>query len=120
MALTLQTVGASGLRFDKIDKRYGGIYALRQVSLEIAAGECVVLAGRNGSGKTTLLRIAAQLARPSAGKVTFPVAGDARNADSANGSGATAYVAHATMVYYELTAEENLMLFGRLLGVAAP
>jgi heme exporter protein A len=110
----------TGIRFDDIEKRYGGLFALRRVSLEIAAGECVVLAGRNGSGKTTLLRIAAQLARPSAGKVTFPVAGDPRNAGSANVSGATAYVAHATMVYDELTAEENLILFARLLGVAAP
>jgi heme exporter protein A len=108
----------TGIRFDDIEKRYGGIYALRRVSLEIAAGECVVLAGRNGSGKTTLLRIAAQLVRPSAGRLTFP---------SANGaSGSTGkppgigYVAHATMVYDELTAEENLMLFSRLQGVPRP
>jgi len=93
------------IRFEKIDKRYGGLYALRRVSLEIAAGECVVLAGRNGSGKTTLLRIAARLSRPSAGTVTLP------------DSPTVGFVAHATMVYDELTAEENLLLFGRLLGV---
>src|SRR5260370_33419474 len=60
-----------GLRFENIDKRYGGLYALRRVSLEIAPGECVAFAGRNGSGKTTLLRIAAQLVRPSAGELIF-------------------------------------------------
>jgi ABC-type multidrug transport system ATPase subunit len=112
MALTLQTVGTSGLRFDRIDKRYGGIYALRQVSLEIEAGECVVLAGRNGSGKTTLLRVAAKLVRPSAG--AFHLTGVAKERPS------TGYVAHATMVYDELTAEENLLLFARLQDVDKP
>jgi heme exporter protein A len=104
-----------GLRFENIDKRYGGLYALRRVSLEIAPGECVALAGRNGSGKTTLLRVAAQLVRPSAGKLTFSPA--------QTGAGATkntGFVAHATMVYDELTAEENLMLFARLLEIPEP
>ena len=99
------------IRFEKIDKRYGGLYALRRVSLEIARGECVMLAGRNGSGKTTLLRIASRLVRPSAGTVTH---GDA---NSGSLQPAVGFVAHATMVYDELTAEENLLLFGRLLGV---
>jgi heme exporter protein A len=113
-------VSPTGIRFDDIEKRYGGLYALRRVSLDIAAGECVVLAGRNGSGKTTLLRIAAQLVRPSTGHVTFPgTSGDKANGASAKGSRSTAYVAHATMVYDELTAEENLMLFARLLGVTS-
>jgi len=106
----------TGIRFEKIDKRYGGLYALRRVSLEISAGECVALAGRNGSGKTTLLRIAARLARPSSGIVTF--------VDRAKGVAAErvqmGFVGHATMVYDELTAEENLLLFARLLGITEP
>ena len=61
----------AGLRFENIEKRYGGLYALRRVSLVIAPGECVVFAGRNGSGKTTLLRIAARLVRPSGGTLSF-------------------------------------------------
>jgi ABC-type multidrug transport system ATPase subunit len=115
----------TGIRFEEIEKRYGGLYALRRVSLEIATGECVVLAGRNGAGKTTLLRIAARLVPPSAGKVTFP---EGRSAGGVGGSsnalgvacGIVGYVAHATMVYDELTAEENLILFARLLGVPQP
>src|ERR1700730_7640051 len=105
-----------GLRFENIDKRYGGLYALRRVSLEIGPGECVALAGRNGSGKTTLLRIAAQLVRPSAGKLTFSPA----QTEAAPAAKNTGFVAHATMVYDELTAEENLMLFARLLEIAEP
>jgi heme exporter protein A len=105
-----------GVRLENIDKRYGGLYALRRVSLEIAAGECVALAGRNGSGKTTLLRIAAQLVRPSAGRLTFSPA----LKDSERASKNTGFVAHATMVYDELSAEENLLLFARLLEIPEP
>jgi heme exporter protein A len=105
-----------GLRLENIDKRYGGLYALRRVSLEIAPGECVAFAGRNGSGKTTLLRIAAQLVRPSAGKLTFsPSPNDLEHATRNTG-----FVAHATMVYDELSAGENLLLFARLLQISEP
>jgi heme exporter protein A len=108
------TPGSSptGIRFENIEKRYGGLAALRRIRLEIAAGECVVLAGRNGSGKTTLLRIAAGLVRPSSGELSFPTA-PASNLGAATKT-ATGFVAHATMVYDELTAEENLLLFARL------
>jgi heme exporter protein A len=106
----------TGLRFENIDKRYGGLYALRRVSLGVAPGECVALAGRNGSGKTTLLRIAAGLVRPSAGRVIFQMNGASKEA----GRVAAGFVGHVTMVYDELTAEENLLLFARLQGIAEP
>jgi len=109
-------ISSTGIRFENIEKRYGGLYALRRVSLEVAPGECVALAGRNGSGKTTLLRVAAGLARPSYGKVTF--------GEATSGSGTQAsqpgFVGHATMLYDELTAEENLRLFARLLKIPDP
>ncbi len=105
----------TGLRFETIDKRYGGLFALRRVSLEIAAGECVAVVGRNGSGKTTLLRVAARLVRPTAGELSFP--GGASGAEVDNRPG---YVAHATMVYDELSAEENLILFAKLQNVREP
>lgn len=121
----------TGIRSENIEKRYGGLYALRRVCLEIAPGECVAFAGRNGSGKTTLLRIAAGLVRPSAGSVCFlgadgngrrgehggvnPSLQTAREAEVAIG-----FVAHATMVYDELTAEENLLMFAKLQGMAEP
>jgi heme exporter protein A len=114
--VTPTSFSPTGIRFENIDKRYGGLYALRRVSLEISAGECVALAGRNGSGKTTLLRIAARLVRPSSGAVSF------LNAGGETGARPTlaGFVAHATMVYDELTAEENLLLFARLQGIAEP
>jgi len=92
------------------------LYALRRVSLEVAAGECIVLAGRNGSGKTTLLRIAARLVRPSSGRLSFSTAESDENVVAQS----VGFVAHATMVYDDLTAEENLLLFARLQGIARP
>lgn len=111
--MTRQASPSIGVRFENIDKRYGALYALRRLTLEVAPGECAVLAGPNGSGKTTLLRIAARLARPSGGSVTFPSA----QTSQAGGQAPTGFVAHATMVYDELTAEENLSLFARLLKI---
>ena len=101
----------TGIRFENIEKRYGGVAALRRIRLEVGPGECVALAGRNGSGKTTLLRIAAGLVRPSSGEVSFlpvPASNSGRHKPAAG------FVAHAIMVYDELTAEENLLLFARL------
>ncbi len=114
--MTPTVFSPTGIRFENIDKRYGGLYALRRVSLAISAGECVAFAGRNGSGKTTLLRIAARLARPSSGTVSF-LNGSAGRGGTQPPAG---FVAHATMVYDELTAEENLLLFARLQGIAEP
>lgn len=115
--MTAPVFSPTGIRFENIEKRYGGLYALRRVSFEVTAGECVALAGRNGSGKTTLLRIAARLVRPSSGTVSFSNgAGKGSEAAAAR----MGFVAHATMVYDELTAEENLLLFAKLQGIAEP
>jgi len=104
----------TGIRFENIEKRYGSLYALRRVRLEIRAGESVAFAGRNGSGKTTLLRIAARLVRASSGQLDFLTSGG----EPADFATQTGFVAHATMVYDELTAEENLLLFAKLQGIA--
>jgi heme ABC exporter ATP-binding subunit CcmA len=120
--VTLRDFSPTGIRFENIEKRYGGLAALRRIRFEISPGECVALAGRNGSGKTTLLRIAAGLVRPSSGELTFPSSMGAATGTGSHSSrteiahtkASAGFVAHATMVYDELTAEENLLLFARL------
>src|SRR5260221_2859259 len=52
-------------------KRYGDFYAVRDVSLEIADGEFLVLLGPSGCGTTTTLRMVAGFIEPSAGHVTL-------------------------------------------------
>jgi len=59
------------LEIEGLDVHYGGIHALKGVSLKVDAGEVVTLIGANGAGKTTTLRAISGLVRPSAGVVRF-------------------------------------------------
>ena len=56
---------------DGVTKTYSGITALDGVSLAIAAGEAVCLAGENGSGKSTLIKILAGVEQPDRGRIAF-------------------------------------------------
>jgi branched-chain amino acid transport system ATP-binding protein len=60
----------SMLRVENLNSGYGRIAVLRNVSLEVAAGEMVALVGSNGAGKTTLLRAISGV-QPSRGTITF-------------------------------------------------
>jgi spermidine/putrescine transport system ATP-binding protein len=60
---------AKGLTIKKIDKRFGSVHAVDDVSLEVREGEFFTLLGPSGCGKTTLLRIVAGLELPDTGQV---------------------------------------------------
>jgi ABC-2 type transport system ATP-binding protein len=57
------------IRTERLGKRYGSTWALRDCTLEIPAGSVTALVGPNGAGKTTLLQLAIGLIRPTAGEV---------------------------------------------------
>ncbi|MFI6996090.1 ABC transporter ATP-binding protein [Nocardia sp. NPDC050175] len=57
------------LRIDKVSKQFGATYAVREVSLDIADGEFLVLLGPSGCGKSTLLRMIAGLEDPTGGLI---------------------------------------------------
>jgi ABC-type multidrug transport system ATPase subunit len=87
----------------KLGRRYGAKRVLRDVDLALPTGGFAVVTGPNGSGKTTLLRICAGLAIPTEGELRVGV-------DRSR----IGYLAHEPLVYRELTALENLELYGRL------
>jgi len=99
-----------------LEKRFGRSPALRGIDLEVAEGAALALLGPNGAGKSTLLRLAAGLARPSGG--SLQVAGLRAGLPGARAR--VGLVAHATFLYPELTARENLIFAGRLHGLADP
>ena len=89
-----------------LEKRYGRKRALAGVSFNVPRSGFLLVTGPNGSGKTTLLRLVAGLAAPTRGSIV--VEGD--RAD-------LGYVGHEPLLYRELTALENLELYGRLYRV---
>jgi len=84
---------------------------VRNVSVELQRGRFYVLRGENGAGKSTLLRMIAGLSEPTEGSISV-FALPTRDARSRMG-----YMAHAPLLYDELTAMENLRFFGALYGV---
>jgi heme exporter protein A len=109
-----------GIAFQNIEKRFGGLAALRGVTLEIRAGEFVALLGPNGAGKTTLLRIASLLAAPTRGTVQFRAGDGSPLSDSDAAKSLIGVVGHSTLLYDELTAAENLEFFAKLYGLGDP
>jgi heme exporter protein A len=97
-------------------KRFGGKAVLRRLDFHVEPGEFVALLGPNGSGKTTFLRILASLSNPSTGEVR--VAGHALPDESAAVRARLGFVSHLTLLYGDLTAEENLRFYGRMYDVA--
>jgi heme exporter protein A len=94
------------IRAHALEKRYGDKRILQNVAFDVARDDFLLVTGPNGSGKTTLLRLCAGLAAPTRGELEVAVA-----------RGRIGYVAHEPLVYRELTALENLDLYGRLYRV---
>jgi branched-chain amino acid transport system ATP-binding protein len=57
------------LRVQNVSRSFGGVEAVRALSLEVARGELVGLIGPNGAGKTTLVNLISSHQRPSAGAI---------------------------------------------------
>jgi len=85
---------------------------LRGIDLNVPAGQSVALFGPNGAGKTTLIRIIVGLSKHTSGSVKL---GGQEVQQAGHGLRRhIGFVGHNPLVYDSLTAEENLIFFGRL------
>ena len=94
------------IRARGLERRYGDKRVLGDLDLDLPRGGFLLVTGANGSGKTTLLRMCAGLAVPTRGELHV----EAERAE-------IGFLGHEPLVYRELTALENLDLYGRLYRV---
>jgi len=100
---------------EKASKNFASFVALRAVDLCVQRGQFTLLAGANGAGKSTLLRLAAGVSRPNSGRVLIAGEDPQRNSKA---RAAIGLLSHHTLLYDDLSAEENLSFFAQLYGLA--
>ena len=91
------------IRARGLGRAFGAKRVIRDLDLDVEQGEFLLLTGPNGSGKTTLLRLLAGLLVPTAGELEVGMTRER-----------IGFLGHEPLVYRELTALENLDLYGRL------
>lgn len=103
------------IQVKRLVKRFGPLTVLKELDFEVRSGEFVALLGPNGAGKTTLLRILSSLSKPNSGLVQVASYRLPEGAVAVRAQ--LGVVSHQTLLYGDLTAEENLSFFARLYGV---
>lgn len=101
-----------------LTKVFGDRKAVNDVSIAVPQGSFVSIFGPNGAGKTTLLRMLSTLARPTSGRASLLGIDLKEDADKARAK--IGLISHNSMLYPDLNAEQNLMLYARLYGVVDP
>jgi len=90
---------------DHGNRKDGQIWALKDINLEVKAGEILGIIGRNGAGKSTLLKILSKITAPTEGRIKI------------NGR-VGSLLEVGTGFHPELTGRENIYLNGTILGMS--
>ncbi len=96
------------LKTDRLGRRYGQVWGLRDCTLEVPAGAVVGLVGPNGAGKTTLLEMIIGLLRPTEGQLS--VFGDTSHAPMATRLARVGYVAQDHPLYRDFSVADMFHL----------
>lgn len=106
------------IRIEGVSKAFGTRKAVDDISFTLPEGAFLAIFGPNGAGKTTLLSMLSTLARPSSGSIFMCGINAKEEPELVRAS--IGVVSHSPMLYPDLTAEENLILYGQLYGVPNP
>jgi ABC-2 type transport system ATP-binding protein len=102
------------LKLSNLEKRFGDIVAVEDLSIEIPPGEVFGLLGPNGAGKTTTVSMAVGLIEPDKGMVTVDSLGPPTDPEVRSRIGVAP---QALAIYEDLSGKENLAFFGRIQGL---
>ncbi len=114
-AVTIRTSAPAAIRACGLCKSMDDRPVLCNIALEIPAGAFVALLGANGAGKSTLLKILATLNWADAGDLQL--FGRSAREDPGDHRARIGLIGHQPMLYRDLSARENLELFGKLYGL---
>jgi branched-chain amino acid transport system ATP-binding protein len=103
-----ETSTGVALRLEELSVPRGARTVVRDVSLDVAAGEVTTLLGANGAGKSTLVLAVGGMLRPSGGRVLFGDADLTRARPEAIRAAGVAVVPEGRRLLPELTVEDNL------------
>ncbi|HEX6322958.1 MAG TPA: ABC transporter ATP-binding protein [Vicinamibacterales bacterium] len=107
----------SAIHARDLTRRFGAFTAVDAISFDVAPGEVFGFLGANGAGKTTAIRMLTGLLAPSAG--TASVAGFDVRRDAESIKRAIGYMSQRFSLYEDLTARENIRLYGGIYGLPA-
>jgi len=106
------------LKVDHLEKRFGPVRALADVSFAVDEGEIFGIIGPDGAGKTTLLRILAGVLRPDTGSIRAFGRDLLRELERARPL--LGYMPQNFSLYGDLTVRENLVFFSTMYGTSDP
>ncbi|PLX70258.1 MAG: sodium ABC transporter ATP-binding protein [Denitrovibrio sp.] len=103
------------IKFSNVNKKYGHIHALNDVSVSFDKGEFISVFGPNGAGKSTFLKLLCTMTSPSSGDIFYEGTPLKKLKDDFRSR--FGVISHQPFLYSELTAMENLTFYAKLYGV---
>lgn len=104
------------IQTDKLSKRFGDFFAVREITFDVRRGEIFGFLGANGAGKTTAMRMLTGLSKPSSGHATVAGFDVCRQVEQIKKN--IGYMSQKFSLYEDLTVIENIRFFGGIYGLS--